>query len=488
MSGNRISSIGLHVFSNPNDLVNLKQIKLDGNLLQSLEPWPYIRGLTGPPAVYISMWNNRLSKFTNNIGWQFQCAQRSYAQVWIIRNDIQHISDIWVGWNISTSTSLPCQHLVSFSAISHTGSHGKQPDFYMIIFYSRNYHCDCMDFEYYKLRLDLFSKLRCSEPPSLVNRAVMSVPLKDMVCELPAGRCPARCRCVYRPANATLHVDCAAANLSALPFDLPRLPKSFDRYKLDFSANKLLRRLDNRSYFVHTSVLDVSRCAVDHVDLSAWRQFARMQSPFVVPTIYLHDNELESLPFEVTSVNLSSVRLTLGRNPWKCSCANGWMIGWFRSLRSVSQDDVGAVCASPSRLKGRGVTLSTGRDFCVDPSMTVLKISLSSTLSAVAFSLMSACVLYRLRVRLYKRFKFHPFNRDECDGEDMDFDVYLCCSSKDHNRHGRRILETLESRGYRVCYYLRDFLGGAAITESMIQSVIRSKRTVCLVSNNFLRR
>jgi len=102
--------------------------------------------------------------------------------------------------------------------------------------------------------------------------------------------------------------------------------------------------------------------------------------------------------------------------------------------------------------------------------------------------LMFSCVVYRLRVRLYKRFKFHPFNRDECVGEDMDFDVYLCCSSEDHNPHGLHILEMIESRGYRDCYHLRDFLAGGAITENMIQSVVRSKRTVCLVSNNFLQR
>jgi len=70
----------------------------------------------------------------------------------------------------------------------------------------------------------------------------------------------------------------------------------------------------------------------------------------------------------------------------------------------------------------------------------------------------------------------------------MDFDVYFCCSSEDHNPHGLRILEAIESKGYRVCYHLRNFLAGGAITENMIQAVISSKRTVCLVSNNFLRR
>jgi len=96
--------------------------------------------------------------------------------------------------------------------------------------------------------------------------------------------------------------------------------------------------------------------------------------------------------------------------------------------------------------------------------------------------------VYRLRVRLYRRWKFHPFDRDDCVGEDMDYDVFLCCSSEDHNPHGRRILELLESKGYRVCYHLRNFLAGAAITENMIQAIERSKRTVCLVSRNFLAR
>ena len=41
-SSNKIASIGLHVFSNPNDLVKLKLIQLSFNRLGSLEPWPYI--------------------------------------------------------------------------------------------------------------------------------------------------------------------------------------------------------------------------------------------------------------------------------------------------------------------------------------------------------------------------------------------------------------------------------------------------------------
>jgi len=51
-----------------------------------------------------------------------------------------------------------------------------------------------------------------------------------------------------------------------------------------------------------------------------------------------------------------------------------------------------------------------------------------------------------------------------------------------------QILEFIESNGYRVYYHLRYFLGGVPIVDNMIHGVVSSKRTVCLLSKNFLRR
>jgi len=340
---------------------------------------------------------------------------------------------------------------------------------------------------------DVLEGVRCSNFYSGVSEFLQyarSVPLDQLACEV-SDRCPYSCRCVYRPANATLHVYCSATRLSSLPLELPPLPKSYVRYKLDFSNNKLLRRLESRPYFVSTSILDVSNCAISVVGINAWREIAKMQSSFLTPHVYLQNNQIKSLPFEVTNINITSVHLTLNHNPWECSCENQWMIDWFKSM-SMTSSNVGDVgCFSPSRLKGRSIAQSTKYDFCVDPSVRVLKISLLSTLTPVAgllTLLISAFAVYRLRVRLFIRWKFHPFDRDECVGEDMDYDVFLCCSSEDHNPHGLRILREIEAKGYRVCYHLRDFLAGAAITENMIQSIERSKRTVCLISENFLRR
>ena len=69
----------------------------------------------------------------------------------------------------------------------------------------------------------------------------------------------------------------------------------------------------------------------------------------------------------------------------------------------------------------------------------------------------------------------------------MDYDVFLCFSSEDENPHGILILELIESKGYRVCYHVRDF-GPGLILDNITQAIERSKRTVCLLSTNFLTR
>ena len=45
-------------------------------------------------------------------------------------------------------------------------------------------------------------------------------------------------------------------------------------------------------------------------------------------------------------------------------------------------------------------------------------------------ALMSA-LIYRYRVNVFIKFKLHPFNVDECEGEDMTYDAFVCCAAVD---------------------------------------------------------
>jgi len=105
--------------------------------------------------------------------------------------------------------------------------------------------------------------------------------------------------------------------------------------------------------------------------------------------------------------------------------------------------------------------------------------------------LLTLFLIYRCRVNVFIKFNIHPFNVDECDGEDMAFDAFVCCSGSD-DQVARTIVQCLEHSepdrvGYKVCYHARDFPLGAIITASIESAIEHSKRVICLMSNEFLR-
>ena len=484
---NQIAYIGLRVFSNSSDLISLRSVDLSHNRLTSLEPWPFYRLILGNETypVTIKLQYNWISNFTNKLNFHYRCGmKRLYGYLHLDHNRITHIMDIFNAWNLGDpELALLC--MANYKTLLVL------PQMKVSLAGDTN-ACDCKDFPIYKvIRINPHSSMlngvRCRadkfDTAIGISMQVARIPLNEFVCHL-SNRCPFSCRCAYRPANATLHVNCSAANLSSLPLDLPPLPKSYAKYKLDFSNNKLLRRLEHRAYFVNTSILDVSNCGFSEISMKVLQKVTHFSS------VNVRGNMLESFPREADTVNISA-RLLIGNNPWMCSCDNSWMIGWLQSLSHQISDPGDIVCRSPSRMYGRNVLKSTVEYFCVDPVKHALTITLSAVSSVAAVILLlvvTGILIYKLRVKVYRRWNFHPFDRDECVGEDMDCDVFLCCSSLDDDPHGRHIVRQTEANGYRVCYHERDFMPGQPILDNIAQAIQRSKRIVCLLSTNFVRR
>jgi len=490
---NRISSIGLSVFAVSSDLDSLFHIDIAENNLTSLEPWLLERGIIGSfgNVVWINLTNNNISKFTNEMGYHGCDKGIPFTNVDLSDNNIRHIENILKGWQLDIGTLVSC-YGINNGQVS------------MMVWMNRNnILCDCVNYNFYKIEIGwqnnynligwqrvpaVWKLMDCTivDPITKKSSSIVSnvENLSLFVCEL-TERCPAGCVCVRRPANATLHVYCSSKNITVLPLELPELPDSRTKYKLDFSNNRLLRRLEHRDYFVNTSILDVSDCSVD--DVSNWDEIDK------IPDVILFGNEITSLPRSSLSINTTG-KLNLASNPWDCSCDNKWMSEYFSSIADRLTQKV--LCYSPSRLRGTNIIQISDEEFCVDPAVEAaskavtraLTISMSSVVSAIVFLLFVGVILYRLRVKLYARWKFHPFDRDECLGEDMDYDVFLSCSTTDNLAHGNGIREQLEQNGYRVCYPPRDFLAGAPVSENIYNAIVRSKRTVCLLTVHFCQR
>jgi len=217
---NHIAFIGLRVFSNSSDLISLRQIILAGNRLTSLEPWPYYRFTAGdkrhPATIYLH--SNWISNFTNKLNFRFRCGMNPICgRLFLDYNRIKHIMDMVNGWNIggdNVFSALFCLYThnghdrclsVSLATEQNTGG---------------SYECDCTDFPIYKLvkfspRNRILDGVVCNSAEFYSTGGQLmyanAVPLNEFICEQP-DRCPSSCRRVYRPANATLHVYCSAAN------------------------------------------------------------------------------------------------------------------------------------------------------------------------------------------------------------------------------------------------------------------------------------
>jgi len=265
LSRNRISSIGLSVFAASSNLTNLTYIDLSENNITSLEPWIYDRGRVGrsKKKVSIKLQRNKISHFTNNMGQNFSgrhepCYDAGvFAEVDLRDNNIRHFADIWNGWHMDAEEVLHCYSVKIPMYVS------------TIIIGGKNTACDCINYPFFKLdAVRRWQKAMCNltdpvaRSSSIVNGLTTNPDL--FVCEL-TDRCPASCVCVHRPANTTIHVFCSNRNLKLLPRELPELPDTRTKYRLDFSNNPFLRRLEHRDYFANTAILDVSNSSVDDI-------------------------------------------------------------------------------------------------------------------------------------------------------------------------------------------------------------------------------
>ena len=471
LSWNQISSIGPRVFTEKAGLINLTMVSLRHNLLTTLEPWPIILGFqrSAQEPVIVTVRNNQIANLTNRIGWHYNCnMSRTYFRVDFKRNLLTRLSDMLAGWKL-TRNDLLC--LLRF----HEGHPVSR------INIERNpFICDCRDFRFYAMSAQLvysniFQRVYCDNPAELFGMEIVRVQLIQYVCELYDG-CPSGCKCSFRPANATVHVHCPSNNFSSLPLRLPPLPKSYAKYKLDLSNNKLLQRLDHRPYLVNTSFLDVSHCAVQEISYEAWRALVN------IGVVLLNDNFMTKVPRQYSETKITSKSISLYENRWDCSCDRSWMHDWFNSDSKHFSDPSGVLCQTPERLRGTSIMMMDKEEFCVDRVQRAVTMSLLAVFGSVALLIFLCVGIYCLRVWLHRLWNCHPFDRDECVGEDMDYDVFLSSSSEDRDTHGRRLQDLIESKGYRV------FRAGVDVTDEAAEALQRSRRTVCLLSKHYIKR
>ena len=476
--GNRIEYIGIKELSNSTELASLVEIILSQNRLNTCDTWPFLRAisLAGRATFTADLSFNPIYNITNTIGLDLNDCNKQGMKIDLRLNNHEfiHPMDFVTGWGFKTMRNFQCL----FFPVNKKNVRMNLHDTYV---------CDCVDYDFIKFvqgielnRDNAFGfNIRCNIGPrrtSIFLRELVAVQLIDVSCEV-TERCPPGCKCIQRPHNSTFHIQCNDAGLLTTPFELPSSDKS--KYKLEFSGNNGFI-LEPRDYFFNATILDVSNCGLETISDTAWQAMTDIEK------VYLDGNTLTVLPMAVQQFSGSFKQLSLFNNSWSCSCNNRWIKSYLKSVESrlLHADEI--LCNTPERLRGKGILYLSDEEFCVDPIIRMLTVTLSSVGGFVLLVTLLMAVTYLQRFKIHNAWNFHPFDRDECDGEDMEFDAFICCAHSDV-LIAKAVLLLLEANGYKVCFHARDFDIGETIDNNICKAIRRSKRTVCLVSDIFIR-
>jgi len=102
LSYNHISSIDAQLFDIKANLPNLREIDLSHNNLTEIDTWPVKRAQLINSSI-IDLSNNHISRFTNSLGWHYDCDSVALLsrRIDLSYNNIIHLNDLLRGWNIT---------------------------------------------------------------------------------------------------------------------------------------------------------------------------------------------------------------------------------------------------------------------------------------------------------------------------------------------------------------------------------------------------
>ena len=480
MSRCRVTEIEEDVFTDVSRLPRLTHVDLSHNYIESVDPWAMM--FEHPISMVFN--NNRISRFTNRPGWVYNCAMgRRPGRMELQHNKISHMMDIWLGWKFTES-----------SARCFYGDFGLSS----LDIRNNDLNCDCRDVSIYRiLRAPVLGALRCASPPKLRGRIIGEIDLSEFVCHVHDG-CPRGCDCIspdWMNMTVRCSVRCPEDGLETLPNGLPSRPKQNYRYHL-FLQQNIITSLEYRPYLKFVATLVVSGNKLRGLSVDALKTLEN------IDRLYLDGNKLERLPDQISKVNMNSVtEMRFQDNMWRCDCHGLQTKRWLVQHQGVISDWRNIHCTYPYRLKGEAMlTLPDDLFICGDPpnklTITKDKLNIAKDKLTITFSIVgtfSACVvflilpviIYTKRVWIYKTFKWHPMDWDECQDENSEFDIFVSYANEDEEFVGDYLIPVLISHGFKVCFHKIHFLPGTPIHTNIEHAVYNSKRTLLFLSNFF---
>ncbi|CAH1244072.1 TLR1 [Branchiostoma lanceolatum] len=301
-----------------------------------------------------------------------------------------------------------------------------------------------------------------------------------------------------------LPVGTTSLNLTGNLFEIigPETFPRLDKLKLlDLSKNRI--RIIKVGSFKNTYNLTTLHLNHNNISTLPNGAFDGLASLEVLGLAFTRLSNLNSVGFltpNLKSLNFTSFagngleRLDLEDNPLQCTCEEEWFHDWVVSNRTktlfYNLSNYG--CVSPERLVHKTILdFDAEAQGCNDK--TGLHVAISGAILLCVF-LVGVVVGYRNRWYIkYGCFvikaRYHGYQTWTNENVQKKFDAFVSYNHNDRAWVMNELVPHLEGEGeeFRLCLDYRDFVPGAPITDNIVNSIYDSRKTVCLVTEEFLK-
>lgn len=273
--------------------------------------------------------------------------------------------------------------------------------------------------------------------------------------------------------------------------------------------------------------LYINNNRIKHIGKEMFNQMSHLK------ILHLHHNRLFTL--SVWQLNSVITDITLSYNPWSCDCEyTETFREWMKRTNSITDspdvkcvyqkdnttdtivyneatftssdfgfsiiNENGTICTGlPSINNSINGNLTATKTIITNEEIQDYIPLLSVTLGACLIVLLVTIVIFifrqQMRIWCHSKFGVRIFYRtsdlDRDDREKM-FDAFVSYSSKDEEWVAQELTPMLESKvggspSYKLCLNYRDFPVGGYVADNIIQAVESSRRTIMVLSENFIK-
>ena len=456
-------------------LVRLQELNLSNNLLNTTILSQHLLD-SNLKKIFLS--NNKI----RNIDFEILTQMRSLEHISVSNNELSDylVFDQSLGVSRALTVDLSNNQIAGVKLLPQTSQSNSTSPPLVLKLEGNPLRCDCFAAEIKALSADENPRIdpddyKCEEGKSLKN-----TPYSELLCYFD---CFPGCLCEDSPHLRRQMIKCQDKKIT-------EIPQYSNREDLSVFLNLEQNEIVSLPLAGLENVEELHLTGNKMTEVPQHILTPRLRSLSIDSNQLRHipSNFIEKLQDKILENNLS---VKLGNNPFQCSCSNVGLLEFVQEFREWISDHEN-ITLDCQHSDNQQIIFLREEEICQPFELELIIIGLS--LLIVASVMMIFCYVYRdiILILIFSQpWGRYLFSEDLLDSR-KEYDVFLSYASQDSQYVEETLLAGLErpdraeAGRYKCLIHSRDWAPGTAIPDQILQSVENSRRTLIVLSNNYL--